>query len=75
MPVDEDDERIIRGFLDEVSEVQRRLKQTVRAPKSIDRNTRKPTRLPAKLPAVDNRFAVKSARVFCCDGCGNIVRF
>ena len=69
------DEYAIKSFLHDVSSVQRRYKQPVRAPACITPSSRLPSRLPPMLPDEDNRFGMKSSRVFVCDGCGNVVRF
>ena len=69
------DADIIHSFIEAVHAVQRSLQQTVRAPESIDPIRRLRTRMPPSLPDADTRFGKKTARVFVCDGCGNVVCF
>ena len=71
----EEDEVVIDRFLQAVSAVQRDLQPPQRTPQSINRWKRLPSRQPPILSAADNRLGVKAARVFVCDGCGNIARF
>ena len=70
------DTAVVRRFLEAVAECRARLNQPMRPLRNINEWTKlKPTILPTFLPKNDNRFDVKSARVFICDGCGNMVRF
>ena len=71
----QEDLDIIQAFFNEVSEAQQMLGHRLRTPESIHPSRRLPCRLPWTLPPEDNRFAIKSDRVFVCDGCGNIVSF
>jgi hypothetical protein len=70
------DAQAIRSFLAAVSDCQAKSNQPQRQLRTIHAGMKRyRTRLPPILPKDDNRFGIKTARVFICDSCGNRVNF